>query len=417
MENKIFKYIWLFNGAFLALSVAVLGFGLSGLDPFDLSAAEDRKHQRHRSEDGTQETTGEVSQSDLVRLAGEFGDVLEPPPKPVEKPKPRPKPAEKPPEKVGRLVAEKSTVDLGRVDPGEVKEATFTISNGGEKPLELDNVTGGTAVQIGELEEKTLAPGEKTSFKVTYTAPVPAGRQRETIMVMAKGDSHPKQLMLALTAEVKTYVVAQPGSLTFDAGKKSGETVSVALKCQEGLPFRVIGYLIDGEVATIPLETDTKATVHELSMQTDAGKVKDNSKGGNLTFKVDHPKVREVSLRYAVKIPPPPKPVAKPTFKLSATMMIGPQGVMAWVKPAKGSKILPFVLGEKIDEHYILTDIADGYVTVYRGGQEFKVEVPEPGPIKAAATPKAVAQPAKPQPRTQPRARPRTVTPRQPRSR
>ncbi len=380
------RYIWYINAVVFLLAAVVLAVGLAGVDPEEGVPNVKQSRPDSSGEQGPDSDTSSVlGDSDLIRLARAYGLRLEPPPPP--------KPVPPPPPKAGKLTATPPIHDFGLVDIGQVSKAEFVLNNTGEAALEITQVTPSRDCAVEELETKKLEPGGKVTLKVTYTAGENSGKVSNSVTVQSKSPAGSGRLVISLPSEVKTYVVAQPAKLNFDAKEDAPTEYKITLRGMQGLPFRVIGYLIDGDVASIALDTETEATVHELTLVTDRDKLK-GQKSGMLTFKVDHPKVKQLPVAYTVTQPPPPPPPKKippPTFTVDTTLVIGSHGVMAWIKTAKDKDFKPYKPGEKVDTHYIITRIADGEVVVSREGSQFTVKVPQPKPTPAAA-------PAKPAP-------------------
>lgn len=377
------KWIWYINVGVTAMMLLTLVFGVSGSPRMSDVIPEYNKNDDgglSSKESGDAPEAGSDGDSPLIAVVKEYVkrfEKIEPPP--VVKPPP-------PAQKFGTLSAEPASFDFGKVDPGQALETDFILTNTGKEQLEIKKIAGSPNCTSGELTKKILAPGEKVTVKVAYETPKVSGKQRHFITAMLKDPAKPKQLRINLSCEVKTFIVATPNAMDFKADAKILPS-QVHLKCLEGLPFRVIGYLSDGDFISMELDTEKKETGHDLSIVTDQVKLKQQKKGA-LTFKVDHPKVSEVQLPYTVTVPPAPPPPPAPKFTADATLVVGTEGVMAWLKLPGQSQPAPFCLGEKVNQYYMITKITDGEVVVNRDGHEHRLKVPSPqAAAKVAATP------------------------------
>lgn len=65
---------------------------------------------------------------------------------------------------------DKSTLDFGTLNIGDVKVGTFTFTNVGKKPLILENVISNCDCTVLDWSRKPVLPGKKGTIKATYTA-------------------------------------------------------------------------------------------------------------------------------------------------------------------------------------------------------------------------------------------------------
>ena len=94
-----------------------------------------------------------------------------------------------------------AVVDLGTISLGESREATAEAVNGSDKPLVLlDAYTSCHCTRV-EWNKKPVAPGEKTVFKVRFTAEQP-GKFFKKIAV--RHSVSPKTVTFAIEGVVAT---------------------------------------------------------------------------------------------------------------------------------------------------------------------------------------------------------------------
>lgn len=65
---------------------------------------------------------------------------------------------------------DKTTLDFGTLNIGDVKVDTFTFTNVGKKPLILDNVVSNCDCTVLDWSRKPVMPGKKGTITATYTA-------------------------------------------------------------------------------------------------------------------------------------------------------------------------------------------------------------------------------------------------------
>lgn len=65
---------------------------------------------------------------------------------------------------------DKTTMDFGTLNIGDVKVGVFTITNTGKKPLILDNVVSNCDCTVLDWSRAPIMPGKTTTIKATYTA-------------------------------------------------------------------------------------------------------------------------------------------------------------------------------------------------------------------------------------------------------
>src|SRR5574344_159392 len=65
---------------------------------------------------------------------------------------------------------DKTTMDFGTLNIGDVKVGVFTITNTGKKPLILDNVVSNCDCTVLDWSRSPIMPGKTATIKATYTA-------------------------------------------------------------------------------------------------------------------------------------------------------------------------------------------------------------------------------------------------------
>lgn len=119
-----------------------------------------------------------------------------------------------------RAIAEDTVVDAGQVIRGQLSEHTFTLGNGGDRPLELvdvDPTCGCTVVDY----DRAIAPGESGRIVATLNTKGMRGPVARTVRVFTNDPRNP-QIDLVIKADVRAYVDASPGYARFLAVRGQG---------------------------------------------------------------------------------------------------------------------------------------------------------------------------------------------------
>ncbi|MBR1991806.1 MAG: DUF1573 domain-containing protein [Bacteroidales bacterium] len=95
---------------------------------------------------------------------------------------------------------DKSTLNFGTLNVGDVKVGTFTFTNTGKKPLILDNVVSNCDCTVLDWSKKPVMPGKTGTIKATYTAKN-SGKISKWVTVMSNAETD--RVILRLAGEVK----------------------------------------------------------------------------------------------------------------------------------------------------------------------------------------------------------------------
>lgn len=72
-------------------------------------------------------------------------------------------------------------IDFGDVKADEKVERTVEFTNTGKSPLVISNAKGSCGCTVPEWSKEAIAPGQKGSMKVAFTAPKTNGKQTKTV--------------------------------------------------------------------------------------------------------------------------------------------------------------------------------------------------------------------------------------------
>ncbi len=115
-------------------------------------------------------------------------------------------------------------IDFGDMKQNEAKQATLTIANEGDAPLNIRNVETTCGCTVAELAKDTLGPGESTTIAVDFNSKSFQGPQTKFINIFSD-DPKLGDVDVMITADVKVPLYNDPPgrSLGFEV-TKSGNT-------------------------------------------------------------------------------------------------------------------------------------------------------------------------------------------------
>jgi predicted RNA-binding protein (virulence factor B family) len=92
-------------------------------------------------------------------------------------------------EETTKLEVGSGIVYLGRVAKGSFTTKEITISNSGNTELKIENVEASCGCTVPVLMKDVLAPGEKTTLKITFSAPNKAGKEVKFVTLFSNGNA------------------------------------------------------------------------------------------------------------------------------------------------------------------------------------------------------------------------------------
>ena len=112
-----------------------------------------------------------------------------------------------------RVVASRPVVDVGQVSRGETIEAEFVLENQGTGELVVRSVQPACGCTVASFDEK-IAPGGTGRVRATVDTKDLSGAIAKSITVLSNDPATPR-LQLTVKADVRAWVVAQPGYARF----------------------------------------------------------------------------------------------------------------------------------------------------------------------------------------------------------
>ena len=99
-----------------------------------------------------------------------------------------------------RISSNKETHHFGQIEWKRPVSVEYTITNTGDKPLILENVTGSCGCTVPEYPKEPIAPGASSEIKVVYKPGKQKGLQNKLVTVIA--NTQPKDTRLNIIANV-----------------------------------------------------------------------------------------------------------------------------------------------------------------------------------------------------------------------
>ncbi len=124
------------------------------------------------------------------------------------------------------LVAIPHAADLGELGQGESATAEFELVNRGRSPVEIRRVVKSCDCAEATADKMALAPGEKTPFRVRWSAGAKRGRVVTDVWVFYGAEGgRPLSTQVRLSAVVLPDIEVDKEQLVFEPGKPARQTV------------------------------------------------------------------------------------------------------------------------------------------------------------------------------------------------
>ncbi len=189
----------------------------------------------------------------------------------------------------------KSTVDLGKVDKGEVPQATFEFRNTGDAPLELTKLKPQCGCTTIAGWKQTVAPGKTGSFHVKFATAKFNGNVTKSIDYETNAEGGNGKLFVKVN--VWTPVLVSPSMVSFGAAIKGRSVLprTVQIAVQDG---RTID---PGEIrCSNPYFVCEMMTVEEgksYTIQVSVPELGEKVERGELVVPLGHPTFKEAKLQ------------------------------------------------------------------------------------------------------------------------
>jgi general secretion pathway protein D len=240
------------------------------------------------------------------------------------------------------LTVSPTSLEIGVLASGSSRAEHLTLTNSGDAPLKLTAVevecAGCTKVQFAPT---TLEKGKSLDLPVTFKPPPDDnGRIRRSVTIKTDDPKQPS-ITVPLNAFVTAVAGIWPAELSPEAPKAPGSDVELRVELvnvsdKPLLPLYAVGP-VDGPKLTVPhvpIAAGAKATLTaKWHLPAKLGQTT-----GQLVLYVDHPKLTQLTIPYAVTIQaaavtqPAPAPATAPSGHAAGTPPTN--GAMAAVEPS-----------------------------------------------------------------------------------
>ncbi len=97
---------------------------------------------------------------------------------------------------VPQLAISRKEIDWGTIEDSETQEEEITISNRGQKVLEIRKVQGNCSCMRLEMSDDTISPGQSLTLKVTFDPEGRFGRDQRNIYIFSNDPLNPVQSII-----------------------------------------------------------------------------------------------------------------------------------------------------------------------------------------------------------------------------
>jgi uncharacterized protein DUF1573 len=205
--------------------------------------------------------------------------------------------------KGGRLTVDKLVYDFGDVEPLQKVKGQFMLTNDGTEVLEIKKpIRKSCGCTVPNLKTYNIKPGQSTPLSVTYSVSSRPGKSTKTISVDTKSPGTPRTLILKVTANVKRIVTVKPERFQFALRADSKHEYAVELESTDGKPFKVTNLISRNKVVTGEFDAANEAVRHTVPIKIDVEKLR-GIRNGVITFDINHPKLKRVSVPFQTVLP------------------------------------------------------------------------------------------------------------------
>ncbi|MCK5269667.1 MAG: hypothetical protein KAJ46_02735, partial [Sedimentisphaerales bacterium] len=124
----------------------------------------------------------------------------------------------------------------------------------------------------------------------------------KTISIDVKSPGTPRTLTLKVTANIKKIVTAKPERFRFELQANPKREYTVELESTDGKPFRITDLISRNKVVTGEFDAANEAVRHTVPVKIDVEKLR-GIRNGVITFKINHPKLKTVSVPFQTVLP------------------------------------------------------------------------------------------------------------------
>lgn len=127
--------------------------------------------------------------------------------------------------------------DFGTLPQESLRKVTTWIRNDGTEPLRIHGITSDCGCTVAQLSDSTLAPGDSTKLRITFSTRHFSGAITKHIRLLTNDPAAPKA-PIKLKAVVRAIVSLQPPSVDFGSvprGESPARTITIKAAASDSL--------------------------------------------------------------------------------------------------------------------------------------------------------------------------------------
>ncbi len=204
-----------------------------------------------------------------------------------------------------KIECENPKFDFGTSLNDQTIEHVFTLRNGGDEELVIQNVQPSCGCTLAELGDKNLAPGESTTIKARLDLTNRLGRQDKHISVFSNDPAN-RTLTLLISGDSISAIRLDPPVLAFNTITPTGtvtKTFFVTSSLNE--KFKVLDVVSPQKIFQSRITPVEEGVKYQVDVSVSAEGRAGGSVNDNLVIYTDHPKARVMAMAAYGQIPEP----------------------------------------------------------------------------------------------------------------
>ena len=197
---------------------------------------------------------------------------------------------------IPKIEFESLEYDYGEVVPRAKAVGVFKVRNAGAGPLEISEVQK-CCVAVLNWSKKTLAPGEESELRVTYTF-LYVGAVKKNLYVSSNDPEDPR-VTLTIKGNVVRKVEWTPARLKLFLNQENAGARPIQIKSLDGTPFAIKEFKATGDVMTADVDPQAEATEFTITPKVDLAKLSQMQiPQGRVEIFHTHPGAETIGMNY-----------------------------------------------------------------------------------------------------------------------
>jgi hypothetical protein len=210
-----------------------------------------------------------------------------------------------------KIEFDQSMQNVGKVPYGTAAKTSFFFTNKGDVPLIIKSVSADCGCTKALIGSREIAPHSRGEIKASFdTEGLKAGRKEKHVYV-ASNDAERSEVTLRIIAEVIKDLEAEPSSITKTLDKFQ-ETVIFPVKITNSstVAHNIVGVKSPEGDAKVALEPSHLSVTPGRPAPVDIVVALTRQSRqpfllGKILLETDHPREREIEIKYLIKLPKP----------------------------------------------------------------------------------------------------------------